>query len=1035
MRCLLLLACLLVPTTGARAESFVEEFEDGPGDAWELSSNEPGRAAFEDGRLVLDLTTPETGKWAWALLHRSIALPATVRWRQQLAQDSPNTYFCGLALLRRSGEWSGLNVGLGGGGLDDCVVLGSQRAAQGQVREGRWYRMALTLSSTEQVLEVTSDGSDRPLATLREHRALTRGPYFLRFFQNSHRLGPDLPDEYEQNRGATCIDDLQIEAQKLPVASPPPPGTSDPLAIPVVYNQATRWLTSEEGLSGGCIAWEASGEMPLTGESGVSRWLRLRRWVLPKVPRWPDQPTIRHVDAQTTEFLLPEGETEATFALRALQWNLDQHPRLRWSAQPRGVSWSLAVSATDGGHQFVWRLAETEETDAPSEGELDLRKIYRASGRPNARAEMDFVVTVRATDEGPQRPGLTLRLTVPGAAAVLPRTPVVVPLDVARQGVPLEAIVVGADGAIGHEGQLYATVNGRPVELTSVGESGLRRAELVGLPVGRHEISLRAASEGGGTLATGSAVVTVTDLDFLSRYDRARRSYCTPDGEASGPLLGDLFAWVLYEKLGAADRRMITGLDDYSGAVGAGADLSHTKWRVMPRADIQRYVAHLADSGVEVIRITPNVQVREYYLDAGGHLAMHGLEQLSYILDAARRHGIRAVINLFHYPYNQFGPPVSAYFEAGYPEQMQWRNDEMWALLSQYLNELLGFIGSDPAVMAYTIMGENDQALPVEWINRAYSLIKRHAPQQMVVLEQGGGILNCREGHPASYAEFAPATDGGVGYRAYQTHQYPTDCFMAVCARFYDLAPPSYHGEVACGIKVTPQFQVKLRDAMGLALTLQQTMAISWSAPPLEELRRAFAEAGNLVDWTRFRRAQPPVAVVFDEIDAETARRLVACEEMLQAQAVDCEYIGSEADRAGYLVTLDAREEIGPAAEDALRRAAEAASPVRVSEGNHTTYALSSDRRWMVAYVRNATRYEIMECDIHAVERCRMPDRRRRLRVTLRGFDGPCRYRVWDAATAALVREGKLREGIELDFGDTSADVVISVVPAERAED
>ncbi|MEA3400085.1 MAG: hypothetical protein U9R79_02460 [Armatimonadota bacterium] len=1031
MRCLLLLVCLVAPIAAARAESFVEGFEDDPGDAWELRSHEPGRAAFDDGRLVLDLTAAEKGKWAWALLHRSIALPATVRWRQQLAHDSPHTYLCGLAVMRRSGQWSGINVGLGGGGLDDCVVLGSQRAAEGQVRQGRWYRMTLTLSSSEQILVVTAEGADEPLATAREHRALTRGPYFLRFFQNDHRLGRDMPDEYEQDRGATWIDDLQVEAQEIQVASPPPPGTSNPLAIPVVYNRATRWLTSEDGLSGGCIAWEAVGEMLLTGESGVSRWLRLRRWVLSKVPHWPDQPTIRHVDGRTTDFLLPEGETEATFALRALQWNLDQHPRLRWSAQPRGVSWSMAVSATDGVHPFVWRLAETEEAHAPSEGELDLREIYRASGRPNARAEMDFVITIRATDNAGRRPGLALRLIMPGANAVLPRTPVVVPVDAARQGVPLEAVVVGSDGALMADGQVQATVDGRPVDLQLVDESGLRGAELVALPVGGHEIPLRATNADGETLATGSATVTVTDLDFLSHYERAKRSYCTPDGEAAGPLLGDLFAWVLYEDIAGPDRRMILGLDDYRRCARAGADVTQTKWRVMPRAAIERYVEHLAESGVEVIRITPNVQVREYYLDAGGHLAMHGLEQLSDILDAGRRHGIRAVINLFHYPYNQFGPPVNAYFEAGYPDEMGWRSDEMWALLSQYLHELLGFIGSDPAVMAYTVMGENDQVLPVEWLNRAHDFIKQRAPRQMVVLEQGGDIFNCREGHPASYAEFAPATDGGVGYRAYQTRQYPTDCFMAVCARFYDLAPPSYHGEMACGIKVTPQFQVKLRDAMGLALTLQQTMAISWSAPPLEELRGAFAEAGNLVDWTRFRRAQPPVAMVVDTIDGETARRLVEYEEMLQALAVDCEYIGPEADRNGYLVTLDAREEIPPKAEEALRRAAEAASPLRVSAGNHTTYALSSDRRWMVAYVRNATRYEVMECDIRAVERCRMPDRPRRLRVTLQGFGASCRYRVWDAATAAVVQEGSVREGVELDLGETNIDVLVGVFPQE----
>jgi len=329
--------------------------------------------------------------------------------------------------------------------------------------------------------------------------------------------------------------------------------------------------------------------------------------------------------------------------------------------------------------------------------------------------------------------------------------------------------------------------------------------------------------------------------------------------------------------------------------------------------------------------------------------------------------------------------------------------------------------------MAYTINGENDQTLPLAWVNRAHDFIKARAPRQMMVLEQGGSIFECQGADPANYSVFKPAGNGGVGTRTYGTYQYPNDCYMAVAARFFDLSPPSFLGETACGINTKPGFVTKYRDAMGLALTLQQTMAMAWSAAMVEEQCKAFSEAARQVDWTAFRRARPPVAIIVDKPDKEQVKRLVALEEELASIPADYEYIRPAADRSGYVVVLDARTQSTCAG--ALPPAAAERIPIRPSPGNHCSYAFSSDSRWLVAYVRNATHYEIGLCDLNSIERYRLTDRERDLRLELRGFAGRSCYRIWDAATAKALGAGGLSGETRIDLGRTAADVLVLVTP------
>lgn len=1015
-----------------------EDFSTHRADLWQLSSGVAGTAAMSEGHLVLDLSKAQKGKWAYAQLHLALGLPARIEWDQCPAHDSRYTWFCG-ASLSASSEGEALSAGLGGGGMGNCVFLGSDRAAHGQVKEGQWYHLTLEVHADHQVLTVSPRNSGEPLACLESWIGLTERPFLLGFFQNDNRLGPGFPDPYDQDRGTTWIDNLQVFAAKAERRKPAEPVVTYPYRVPVVFNLAMRWLTRADGLTSGFIAYDAAGWLALTGTEGTSRWLQLEAWRQLDPARWPEQPNVQPVDNETTNFVLPERNDDATFALRAFQFNTEQHPQLEWQASPRGVEWNVEVTATDGVRPFLWRLWRSTWSAKGETGSLDLASVYHRSGRPNRYAEVDFLVRVRRlqSEIGNSR-SLRLRLGMRGRVAIVPREPVVVTAQLAQErGVSVEALVVDSEGHLVADSsvKLEAQMAGRRATLGPVGSRGVRRGMVRGLTAGDYVARLTARDSKGRVLATTALPVAITPLSFANHYDREKRSYCTEKGEALGPLLGDLFAWVPYVDLGSDRQQMVLGLAQYRQLVEQERrEFAWVKWRSLPRADIAAYLNYMAASGVRVLRLTPNVHPAEYFLDAGGHVAPHGVEQISYILAAARRHGLRVVINLFHYPYlspsTGNNPPVWQLLELGYPSKMTWTSDEMWGCLSRYLDEVLSFTSEDPAVMAYTINGENDQSFPAAWVNRAYDFIKARAPRQMVVLEQGGSLFDCRDGDPSAYGDFRPAVDGGVGYRDYATYQYPNDCFMAVAARFYDLAPPSFLGEVACGINTQPGFVTKYRDAMGLALTLQQTMALAWSATMVEEQCKAFTEAVRLVDWTSFRRAHPPVAVIVDKPDKEQVKRMVQIEEALASVPVDYEYARPMARGLGHATVLDARSGgIEPSLGKALSEATLKQIPIGMPPGNHCSYALSADHHWMVAYVRNATHYELGLCDLRSVEKYRLADRERDLSLELRGFPGKSRYRMWDAASAAVLRQGGFTGNVRIDLGRTPLDVVVLVAP------
>ncbi|HID07722.1 MAG TPA: hypothetical protein EYP10_11325, partial [Armatimonadetes bacterium] len=442
------LACALLIVSGAHGGIFREDFSTHR-PRWHLESGGVGKVSIADGRLVLDLSTAKRGKWAFAELHIAITLPARIEWEQCLAHDSRYTWFCGVHLWsarRRVHEW--LIAGLGGGGLKNCFFLAGERSPEGMVKVGQWYRFVLDVHKERQTLTVFARGSVAPLIQLQSHRALPHSPFFLRFFQNSHRLRKCSPDGYDQDRGTTWIDNVVLTAQKLEVRKPPKPIVTNPYKVPIVFNRAMRWLTKEDGLLRACIAYEAVGWLALTGKRCVSHWVQLRAWHEQDLMQLRYEPNIKHDDELRTTFTLPAKVNEATFAIRALQFNTEQHPILQWEGILNGrLEWQIEVTATDGIHPFMWRIWASEWFDDKANGKVNIARAYHRSGRPNRYAEVDVLLHLRR--RAPGDANLRLRLGMPGRVAIVPRTPIVSTIAQAkRSGIAISAIVVDERGRI-----------------------------------------------------------------------------------------------------------------------------------------------------------------------------------------------------------------------------------------------------------------------------------------------------------------------------------------------------------------------------------------------------------------------------------------------------------------------------------------------------------------------------------------------------------------------------------------------------------
>ncbi|NUQ01946.1 MAG: hypothetical protein HUU35_19035, partial [Armatimonadetes bacterium] len=459
-----------------------------------------------------------------------------------------------------------------------------------------------------------------------------------------------------------------------------------------------------------------------------------------------------------------------------------------------------------------------------------------------------------------------------------------------------------------------------------------------------------------------------------------------------------------------------------------------TKWRAMTGPELAARLDYLHGMGLRVVRLTPNTTPFESYLDAGGHVAPHGLEQLQRLLDALDARGLRALINLFHYAYGSPAtgsfPPVAAYGQAGYLGLDDWGQPAAVALQRGYLAELLAAIGSDPAVLGYTLFGENDDLAGEAWLNSTAEFVRSRAARQRLVFEQGGGPQSHRDNRPDRWDVFTPARDGGVGYRTYYSEGTPVDAYANLAARWYALTQPAFlaetcsdgpgwHGRLTW---LHPDFITQLRDSLWASLLAPQAMALTWSVCLIEPERIVPTAVAERLDWQRLRRAQGLVAMRVAHPNRELLPVMAAFDQACCQAGVTYDFLPLEADPAGYGLVFDAARDRPPFDLEAVLPRA----PIKVSAGNAATVLLDAESRQMAAYVRNVVEhragpgYGAGTQELH-----RQRSAPREVLVELRALPDQARLTVWDLDTREVVCEGRLGDHRRLALGRSAHDFAL----------
>jgi hypothetical protein len=989
-----------------------------------LHTQGAARAVVADGSLLLDMRSPTDGKHAWAETPVVFKLPLTVEWDQMTEADSPHFYRAGLFLKDAFGRLG--RVGFCGKPQGNVVAFNARLVPDTQYAVGTWYRFRLEVGRDHQAkLSVRPRDAKEPVWTASGKLGTAGLLCALGFYQNQEPQLP--PDAYAQDRGASRFANLRVEPDGIHEGSmetyrdPEVRGYST--REPMAFNRTMRWIKTD----GAVIAYDGVPEIHLTGDKPAADWSANRGC------------TLKATDATASEFVRPNDlDGSDTAALRCFQWCLRQHPILTYGIQPQGGACSLEVTLPCPYVGRGIRLFKTDPSTEPVSGNLDLRPLFAQYGLSEHQyGEIGiYLDQERGGKDGESRCRVSLSLT--GSGALITTVPVVRSSSEGEKGVVVSAIFAGGDGTLQRNCKVTAKcLAGRAV--FKPGEDGVYTATLPTLIPGRHWVDL-VAHDATSVVSATRLLVVIAKPDF-PRYVPGTAGYQLPDGTAVPSLLGDLLAWVPTLNPDQPDRRVIPSAAAYEALPEpARKQVRLIKLRTLGRRQIAAMLAEQARNGCDVIRLTPNVTPHESFLDAGGHIAPYSLESLSWVLDECRQRGIRALINVFHYPYWSNGtgrfPPWRQYLDAGYRHDRSFLDPAIAPMLHEYLAELLVHLRDDPAVLGYSLTGENDQTYGPDWINALYKVVRTHDPNHVVTLEQGGGMERCSGGNPSGYDAFLPAKSGGIGYRTYYTGGLPSDAYMMLCGRFYSAHPPAFMAEVASGpgwyggfhqTWTHPDFLTKMRDAIWMTVLRQQTICVSWSAPWTQEERLVPSLCLRAINWDQLRRQRPPTAVRLGGDLKPLLPKLGAIESELAAAGIDYDFVWDDAAAKQYAWVIDPDQPL-PEIPEAVR----ADRPLTVSPGHSVNLLRCQEPFQMLAFVKNTASYRLGPGYGHGVkENHRQRTDAHPVVLTFANVPAGTRLTVFDVDTRKQIRKAMVKSGAQVDLGTTAHDfaLVLTTTP------
>jgi hypothetical protein len=718
-----------------------------------------------------------------------------------------------------------------------------------------------------------------------------------------------------------------------------------------VFNRAMTWLDDKDGVEGAVICYSNQSPLPLTGKKQVSRWFTSKA------------NELSDVDDETTRFVKRDGKAEFDHALLpALQFHIEQHPTAELEVTEATHPWQFIVTVKGRSGPPLYASPWQEK---PGKLTVELLKLFRAKGYQRHFAQLTFALFVHAKEQAT----VAFRLRLKGGLAIIPSLPVIRTAARAEaEGVPVSCVVVKGAGKRLGKGEARVWAHGKDViELADNGK-GVWKGILRGLGAGDHRIYMNAVLGGAGKVSGYSHIsIHITDGRFIG-YDE-KLKLLTEGGKPVGPFAGSYRGAPMFKGIGTPQESLVQGQEQWAavqGTVHEGQHFNHGGplygfhwWESLTKKELDSDYAYLARCGWSVVHLCQGWWLWER-LDAGGHIAPHGAEQLAAVTAAARRNGLHLHLALSHYPLGKQSAPYAQYLEAGYqPGDYGKLDSKFYAMFKDYLAHFTTLFRDETGISGFTAAGEGDPDCGPTFVNAVHDFVASRDPNHLFLAEPHHGMRT----DPNSYrkAGWKPLLGG---MRTYFIDRQPIESVAAqfrLAALGHVFMAEGIFWGYSGGPTQTDRYRERVRETFYTGLALRNPIMMTWEERVVEDERQILEQVRRAVDWSKpFQRPRLAIRVGNESLVDAGGKGLVRYEQALSRLPLDYACVwGDEPVPPDTLFTIDARQ---PFVEPAfvsdggkLPDALKADMPLRLPAGFAATYSWSQDRRTLLAFIRDAS--------------------------------------------------------------------------------
>lgn len=681
------------------------------------------------------------------------------------------------------------------------------------------------------------------------------------------------------------------------------------MAQPWVFNRNMHWLRHQ---SGSLVCYEKGGQSFVTGEHGASRWFSD-----------PDN----HVSASGNETIFIQKSKlrrRDAVVVPSFQLHWGQHPTLRLSVRGATDDWQFVVSQKGrSGPPLLssgWQRGDKQLT-------FDLAAQLQKRGWTNPYVELHFVMGVWAKAPG-DGSRVAFSLSLESEAAIVASLPATRTATNAQKGLPIAAVFTNAKGEVldGQQVRITAKVGDKHVVLKAEGE--MHTANLLGLAVGDHNVTLQAHSLSGAELAPATQLIARVCRDGFFRYDR-RVNAITHRGKIRKPMTGSFQGTFFVRDAGLPTERFVQSQADWDAWPRHDSPGEHQHyWESLTEEELHERFARLQACGWDLVHLHSHYGIWERF-DAGGALAPHAAEQLARYIRVADRHGLAVMFTLSSYPYC-LNPadwaagtnPWQSYIDAGFKNE-DWKDPKAQpfaTLYHRYLQDITTMFANETAVFSLSSSGEGDWKAGIPRLLDTMSEVRRHDTSHLFVSEPVNMVEKLltiqTKGFPTDL----------VGNRTYCLGWHmPFELEMGMVFRMNQMVPNMYLAEGCFGSSNaytklvippdqpehtafigTPQYRLNVRDVLYLGLIRQQPILMTWDEAFTEDERIVLKKVAGRFDWSRpIRKASVAVRIADQHAHENGRPGLAPYEDVFSHLGIDYMFVDSAAKQTGIEWLID----------------------------------------------------------------------------------------------------------------------------------